>query len=206
MLTIKQKQKIREFRRYLLRWGKRNRRSFPWRKKSRLYEVLVAEFFLQRTNAEQVARQYDFFVWKYKNFAAVNRAKRRDLERILLPLGLRKRTLLLKKLASVITKEYGGRMPTEYEQLVLLPGIGDYTANALLLFVLGQRRPLVDANTIRVFSNLLNKRISREEGERSKLIRECAKYFSSLGRNPRTANWTLLDYGAAGRNGVLNAP
>jgi A/G-specific adenine glycosylase len=127
----------------------------------------------------------------------LRKAKTKALLKFLKPLGLKKRVKIFKRLVTIINREYNGKVPLEYRKLISLPGIGDYAASAVLLFADNERRGLVDVNTIRIFSRLFNKNISRERGKHSKFIRECADYFSSLGEDPRRANWYLLDYGAS---------
>ncbi|PJC70169.1 MAG: hypothetical protein CO014_00200 [Candidatus Tagabacteria bacterium CG_4_8_14_3_um_filter_41_8] len=196
MLSTADKKKIRDFRRRLFVWGKRYCRDFSWRRNPTSYNILIAEFFLQRTKAPQAEKQFQLFIKRYPNFSALKGSSLVELKKYLEPLGLRKRIPVFRKLIKVINKRFAGNVPEEYDDLVSLPGIGDYTASAIEIFALNRRKALVDANTIRIFSCLLGKKISREEGKRSKLIRECAEYFSSLGRDFRKANWLLLDYGA----------
>jgi len=197
MLTISQRQKIKDFHKFILRWGSKSGRSFIWRDSPTSYEVLIAEIFLQRTNAAQAEKQYKKFIKKYRNFFVLNNVGSADLNKFLLPLGLKKRVNTFKKMVRIINKKYGGSVPMNYSDLVSLPGIGDYAASAILLFSGNERRGLVDANTIRIFSKLFNKKICRENGKRSQFIRNCVVYFSSLGKNPKKANWYLLDYGAS---------
>lgn len=195
-LSQSQKQKIKSFRGFLLRWGRNNSRSFSWRRTTNPYRVLISEVLLQRTNAKQAARQYSLFVKKYPNLASLKSVSTKEIKWFFAPLGLHKRTNVFMRMIKVINEKYGGKLPREYSLLVKLPGVGDYGANAILLFAFGERRGLVDANTIRIFANLFGKKISREEGKRSPFIKACAEYFSFLGRDPRKSNWLLLDYGA----------
>jgi len=196
MLNGIQQRKIRNFRRGLFIWGEHNVRSFFWRRKPSIYNILIAEFFLQRTKALQAEKQFKIFINHYPNFLRLKNISVKELEKYFIPLGLKKKIKIFKKLVLAINKKYGGKIPTEYSLLTKLPGVGDYTASAIEVFALNRRKPLVDANTIRIFSCLMDKKISHEEGKRSKLVRECAAYFSSLGKDPRKTNWLLLDYGA----------
>jgi len=157
---------------------------------------LIAEFFLQRTRAPQAEKQFKIFIKRYPSFLKLKDVSVKELGKYFIPLGLKKRIKTFKKLARFVSERYNGRIPTEYNLLMKFPGVGDYTASAVEVFALNHKRPLIDANTIRIFSRLLGKKMSREEGKRSKLIKECATYFSSLGDNPRRSNWLLLDYGA----------
>jgi len=193
------KRKIRGLRRKIFIWKKTHRREFAWRNKPTVYSVLLAEFFLQRTKANQADEQFKLFLRRYPTFRKLQKASIRDLGKFLTPLGLKKRIKLLKRLMNTISKKYKGRIPADYEKLKNLPGVGDYTASAVLIFALNKPAGLVDANTIRVFSDLLRFKITREEGKNSKFIKHCAEYYSSMG-NPRISNWALLDY-AMHKNG-----
>lgn len=196
MLSETNKKKICTFRRQLFVWGRNHKRDFLWRRKPTLYNILIAEFFLQRTKASQVEKQFSFFIRRYPNFSSLKNVSSRELKEYFGPLGLKKRIFIFRKFVKIINKKFRGKIPIDYKKLVGLPGIGDYTASAIEVFALNRRKALIDTNTIRIFSHLLCKKISREEGKRSKLIRECALYFSSLGKNPKKSNWLLLDYGA----------
>jgi A/G-specific adenine glycosylase len=193
ILTTGQKRKIQKLRTKILKWAKTGGEKFAWRKRPTVYSVLMAEFFLQRTRAPQAETQYILFLSKYPTFAKLQKARASDLAKFLIPLGLKKRVKLLKKLIYTIAKRYKGRIPTDYKELKNLPGVGDYTASAILIFALDEPAGLVDANTIRVFSRLFNIKITREDGKKSKFIKSCAEYYSSLGK-PRISNWALLDY------------
>lgn len=193
------KMKIRKLRTKILGWGKTHRRKFSWRKKPTQYSVLIAEFFLQRTKAKQAEKQFKLFLHKYPTFNRLKRASTKDLKKFLIPLGLKKRVRLLKKLIEAISKKYNGKIPTEYDDLKKLPGIGDYTASAILVFAMNKPAGIVDANTIKIFSDLFNLKLSREDGKKSKFIKMCAEYYSSLS-NPRVSNWFLLDYAANRRS------
>lgn len=192
-LTSAQKRKIRNLRTKILKWAKTNGGKFAWRKRPTAYSVLMAEFFLQRTKAPQAEEQYILFLRKYPTFVKLQEARTSDLSKFLIPLGLKKRIKLLKKLIYTIAKKHKSKIPTDYKELKSLPGVGDYTASAILIFALDKPAGLVDANTIRLFSELFGIKITREEGKNSKFIKSCAEYYSSFGK-PRISNWALLDY------------
>jgi len=192
-LTAEHKRKIRNLRIKILKWAKTNGKKFAWRKKPTVYSILMAEFFLQRTKAPQAEAQFILFLRRYPTFRKLQKARSRDFAKFLLPLGLKKRVNLFRKLIKTIMKKHKGIIPTEYEKLKDLPGVGDYTANAILIFALDKPAGLVDANTIRVFSELFNIKMTREAGKKSKFIKNCAEYYSALGK-PRISNWALLDY------------
>lgn len=194
-LTASDKRRIKNLRRKVIKWGKNKQRIFFWRKKPTPYSILIAEFFLQRTKAIQAEKQFKIFMKKYPNFRKLQAARINDLKKILTPLGLRKKVPLLKRLITAISINHFGKVPRNYDVLKKLPGVGDYTASAIIIFALNKSAGLVDANTIKIFSNLFNLKITREEGKKSKFIKACTEYYSSLGR-PRLSNWLLLDYAA----------
>lgn len=196
MLLPKDKKKIRVFRKRLFLWGKQHGRDFSWRQSPTPYKIFIAEFFLQRTKASQAEKQFCLFIKRYPTFFSLRQTSLPELQKYLRPLGLKKRIPAFRRIIKIINEEFGGQTPTEYNELISLPGIGDYTASAIEIFALNRRKALVDTNTIKIFSGLLGKKISRDKGKSSKLIKECAFYFSSLGRNFKKANWLLLDYGA----------
>lgn len=192
------KRKIRNLRKQVTNWGKNNKREFAWRANYNSYSILIAELFLQRTKAEQAEKQYKIFIRSFPNLKKLKYASATELSRILKPLGLKKRVILLKKLVKVLDIKYNLKIPKKYEDLIKLPGVGDYTANAIIIFAFNKPTGLVDANTIKIFSELFNLRLNREQGKKSKFIRSCAEYYSSLG-NPRITNWLLLDYALSNR-------
>jgi len=193
ILTGTEKDKIKKLRKQIIRWGYSHKIDFAWRKKPTPYSILMAEIFLQRTKAKQAEVQFKLFLKKYPSFQRLRSSKIRDLEKYLIPLGLKKRVKLLYGLIRSISKDYKERIPENYDSLIKLPGVGDYTANAIIIFALNKSAGLVDSNTIKIFSALFGLKITREEGKRSKFIKSCAEYYSSLG-NPRISNWLLLDY------------
>ena len=192
-LTFHQKRKIKDLRDEVLSWAKTNGMNFAWRKNPTIYSVLIAEIFLQRTRAPQAEKQYVRFMRKYPTFTELKKAQTPDLVEFLQPLGLKKRLGILEHLISEVEEEYLGEVPVSYGKLKDLPGVGDYTASAILIFALNEPAGIVDTNTIKIFSELFNLKLDREKGKGSEFIKNCAEYYSSLG-DPRDSNWALLDY------------
>jgi A/G-specific adenine glycosylase len=168
-------------RRRLLSWFARDGRSFPWREPGRVpYEVVVAEILLQRTTATGVARAYAGFVDRYPSWASLAQAPLEDLENALRPLGLwRQKALAFQQLALSIEGR-GGVVPRTRTELERLPGIGPYTASAVLAIVYGRAEPLLDVNMTRLLGRFLGS--SQRTGASSK---RCL-----------VVNWAALDFGA----------
>lgn len=138
----------------LLMWHQKNRRNFPWRQTRGPYLTLVAEFFLQRTPADRVATILPTFI---KEFPALDKLAGADLEKVThdyASLGLRKRLSWLIESMKIVLIKFDGRIPNDYRGLMSLPGIGEYTASAVLCFGFGQRVSIMDTNVLRVFGRV----------------------------------------------------
>ena len=142
-----------DFRERLLQWHQKKARPYPWRQTRDPWLVLAAETLLRRTRADAVAKVWPEFERKFRTPAAV--AKRPDAVRELLsPLGLRWRLENLLKIADTVVTKWGGRVPRERADLMSLPGVGDYVADAVQTFAHGNRAVLVDSNTARIASRV----------------------------------------------------
>ena len=188
-------QRISWLRRRLLCWFARNGRSFPWREPGRTpYEVVVAEILLQRTTAAGVARAYSGFLKRYPSWITLAHATLLDLENTLRPLGLwRQKALAFQHLAQSIETN-GGIIPRTRKELERLPGIGPYTASAVLAIVYGRAEPLLDVNMAR----LLGRFLGPPEGIEAKPRRALHALALRLVRSKRglEVNWAVLDFGA----------
>jgi len=144
---------LREF---FTRFASKNRRTFPWRrKKLRAFHLLIAEVLLVQTKAEDVALVWPQLARKYPNPAALARAKRKNLVRILRPLGLQnQRARSLIAISKTLVRDFGGRVPQSPAALLSIPHIGLYTAAAVVSFAFGKRVPIVDANVLRVLGRI----------------------------------------------------
>jgi A/G-specific adenine glycosylase len=180
----------------LLSWFERGGRCFPWRAPGRsAYEVTVAEILLQRTTAAQVARVYPAFLRRYPAWASLASAATADLEGELRPLGLwRQKARALQRLARSL-EERNGLMPETRRELERLPGIGPYTASAVLAVVYGQAEPLLDANLARLLGRCFGLSQTLARSSRRRLLQALAL---RLVRDERSleVNWAALDFGA----------
>jgi A/G-specific adenine glycosylase len=148
--------RIRWVRGRLLPWLARDGRSFPWREPGRTpYEVVVAEILLQRTTAAGVARAYAGFVECYSSWDIPAHAPLAGLAHALKSLGLwRQKALAFQQLAQSIEAN-GGGVPHTRTELERLPGIGSYTASAVLAIVYGRAEPLLNVNMARLLRRFL---------------------------------------------------
>jgi A/G-specific adenine glycosylase len=187
-------QHISWLRRRLLSWFPAYGRLFPWREPGRTpYEVVVAEVLLQRTTATGVVRTYATFVERFPSWLALAQAPVEELENALRVCGLwRRKAQAFQHLAQSI--ETNGGVPETRKDLERLPGIGPYTASAVLAIVYGRAEPLLDVNMAR----LLGRFLGPPEGIEVKPKRALHAYALRLVRSKRAldVNWAALDFGA----------
>lgn len=178
----------------LLDWFEQNERSFPWRKTKDAYRIMVAEKLLQQTAAtEHVVTAYRTIMRLYPNFKALSKAKPSALRRIVAPLGFTYRATELSKLAQTIIDSYGGKIPGQLEDLLALPGVGDYIARAILSFAYGQDVAIVDTNIARLLHRFygIAEQIPSNPA-RSKHLNDLAARLIPQGRS-RDFNLAALD-------------
>lgn len=127
-----------------------NQRSFPWRETHDPYRIMVAEKLLQQTAAtEKVVTAYIEIIERYPDIGSLAKADVEELRRLILPLGFIYRADELPRLAREIILRHNGQLPDDIGKLLSLPGIGDYTARAILSFAFGKDVPIVDTNVAR---------------------------------------------------------
>ena len=137
------------FVRRLLRWGRENRRPFPWRNELDPFRVLVAEVLLQRSRGTTVAPVYKEMWRRWPDAAALSRARVDSIRAVIRPLGLVRRAETLKRLAAEVVA-FGG-VPTSLDGLLELSGVGQYAASATRAVAFERRQATVDGVTARVY-------------------------------------------------------
>ena len=132
-------------------WFQANARDLPWRAKhTTAWQVLVSEIMLQQTPAQRVAPAYLAWIDRWSDASALAAASPADVLRQWDRLGYPNRALRLHQCAKKVTNDFGGELPREYDELLALPGIGDYTASAILAFAHRKRSVVLDTNIRRV--------------------------------------------------------
>lgn len=135
----------------LITWSKQFN-YLPWRKKRSLYRTLVSEIMLQQTTVATVLNKFEDFLKKYPSLAVLAKATEEEILIAWKGLGYYRRAKNLLAAAKYITAKYGAEIPKDYYQLVSIPGIGDYTANAILAIGNEQRALAIDTNIERVLA------------------------------------------------------
>ncbi len=143
------------FRRRLLAWYKRNARDLPWRGSNDPYKVWVSEIMLQQTQVETVKDYFRRFIIRFPTIDSLAAADEQEVLRLWEGLGYYRRARQLHAAAQVVVDRHAGRFPTLFDEVVALPGVGRYTAGAVLSIALDQRLPILEANTIRLFARLI---------------------------------------------------
>lgn len=138
----------------LLVWYDSHRRVLPWREEPTPYRVWVSEIMLQQTRVEAVKPYFERFMTRLPDIRSLAETDEETLLKLWEGLGYYNRARNLQKAAQRITEGYGGEMPSEYERLLELPGIGSYTAGAIASIAFGRKYPAVDGNVLRVLSRL----------------------------------------------------
>lgn len=135
-------------------WFSQARRVFPWRENPSPYMVLVSEVMLQQTQASRVLLYFSKWLERFPTLASLAQTSEDSVIKAWEGLGYYRRARALQKAAQVIVKEYGGVIPQEEKQLLRIPGIGPYTAGAILSFAFHKRACAIDANVERVIRRL----------------------------------------------------
>ena len=145
---------IGKFRRRLLAWFAVRKRDLPWRRTKDAYRIWLSEIMLQQTRVAAVVPYYQSFVARFPNVQALARARADAVLSHWAGLGYYSRARNLHRAAKEIVARHGGCFPREYDAALALPGIGRYTAAAVLSIAYGERLAVLDGNVARVLARL----------------------------------------------------
>lgn len=193
-ITVSDARRIRTVVSRLLAWYDLNGRIYSWRSPDATnYLRIVSELLLQRTRADTVAKFLPSFLKTYSSWSDLAQASTRDLENSLAPIGLQaRRADSLSSLSKRLTTE--GEFPESREQIESLPGIGQYVANAIQLFIFNKPRPLLDTNMARVIERYFRKR--KLADIRYDPWLQAITHKAVTISDPKSTNWAFLDLGA----------
>jgi len=189
------KSKNDSFIKYLIIWFESNKRDFSWRQPGLTpFQLLIAEIMLQKTGANQVENLFPEFIKKYPDAKSIISIQDEELEEILHPLGLFKRRARdIKKTAQIIV-ENNNKVPKTRKELMELPGVGEYIANAVLCFAFKKPVPIVDANIGRVMKRFFSFPVKSAPSRDKKLLEKMKGILPE--DNARNFNLALLDFAA----------
>ncbi|MGW8161675.1 MAG: A/G-specific adenine glycosylase [Desulfobulbales bacterium] len=140
----------------ILTWFQENARDLPWRKTYDPYHVWIAEIMLQQTQMDRVVDYFNRWISRFPDIVAITTASEEEILKFWEGLGYYTRARNIIRSARIILDTYHGRLPADYDLLLSLPGIGKYTAGAIMSIAFNLQYPLVDANVERVFARLFN--------------------------------------------------
>ncbi len=191
---------IRRFQRLVLSYYEANKRELPWRKTSDPYWILVSEIMLQQTQVDRVIEKYQQFIRTFPDVASLARAPFTCVLNAWLGLGYNRRAMALKRAAENVMEYFDGNVPSTEKELLSLPGVGKYTAAAIMAFAFNQPVVVLDTNVRAVFIHHFFEGCDRVTDEDIAAL-VCKTLDTS---NPRQWYNALMDYGAMLKKLVSN--
>jgi A/G-specific adenine glycosylase len=175
-------------------------RALPWRRTRNVYRILVSEIMLQQTQVERVLEKYKEFLAVFPDFSTLAKAPLRRLLAVWQGMGYNRRALALQALAKKVMEEHRGRLPSDSEKLLALPGIGKYTAGAVMAFAFNKPVVFMDTNIRRVYIHeFFHDRANIHDEELMPFV------LATMDRaDPRTWYNALMDYGTRLKRGQVN--
>lgn len=178
----------------LLQNWKHYKRYYSWRIKPTLYKVMIAEFMLQRTKADQVEPVYIKFLKQYPTISHLAKAKKKSVAKYTDSLGLYGRYTKFLAASKYIINELHGKFPKNQTEMLRIPGVGDYVAGAALAVCNNSADYVVDSNIARFINRYYGFGLTGEIRRKKTIIEKARKLFKT--KNQRDLLFALLDYTA----------
>lgn len=191
------KSEIQKFQKIVWDFYLQNRRDLPWRplkgkRKVSSYEILVSEFMLQQTQVDRVVPKFVAFLGRFPTMQDLAQSSQKDVLSLWSGLGYNRRALYLQKSVQAIVEAYKGLIPKDPSTLKTLPGIGDYMAHILPVFIYNQPEVLIETNIRTVFlHHFFNGKEAVSDTEIFEKIRK-----TLLTEDVRDWYYALMDYGS----------
>jgi len=189
-------QQKRQFQQRLRQWYRRYGRDLPWRRTTDPYAILVSEVMLQQTQVERVLEYYRRFLARFPTVAALATASVDTVLAAWQGLGYYRRARNLHLAAQQIMAQHQGVFPDTFEAVAALPGVGRYTAGAVLCFAFGKRAPILDTNVQRVLERVFVRRPATTPGAMQKRLWRLAEEVLPPGTDAWVINQAMMDLGA----------
>jgi len=186
---------VRRFQRRLLAWYGRHGRRLPWRRTRDPYRILVSEVMLQQTQVDRVKGYYRTFVRRYPTFEDLAASPEPAVREAWDGLGYYARARNLHATARTVVADHGGKLPDDPVAIRRLPGIGRYTAGAVLSIAYGQDEPILDTNAARVLTRVFAVRVRGGKGALQRRLWTIATAVTPPGR-AGDFNQAIMDLGA----------
>jgi A/G-specific adenine glycosylase len=186
---------VRDLRRRLLAWYRRHARAMPWRETRDPWRIWVSEVMLQQTQVATATPYYLSFVERFPTVSDLARAPESEVLRAWAGLGYYRRARHLHAAARTVVREHGAHVPGDPAAFAALPGVGRYTAGAVLSIAFGRPLPVLDGNVARVLARLFALRLGVRESAGAKRLWEIATGLVPM-RSPGDWNQALMELGA----------
>ena len=183
------------FRKQLLDWYRQFQRDLPWRKTLDPYGIWISEIMLQQSRVAAVIPYYGRFVQRFPDVRALAKASQEGVLRVWSGLGYYSRARNLQKTAQQIVSKHGGRFPETEKDALALPGIGQYTAAAILSIAFDAKLAVLDGNVARVLARLGAIRGDLRESEKWQGLRATAEKYLDK-KSPGEWNQAMMELGA----------
>ena len=184
-----------EFSKNITAWYQVNKRDFPWRKTKDPYKIWLSEIILQQTKIEQGLPYYMSFVENYPNIETLAIADEQEVLKLWQGLGYYSRARNLHFTAKSIVKNHNGKFPDNYNELLKLKGVGDYTASAISSICFDEKCAVVDGNVYRVLSRYFGIEYAINSSKGIKRFKTLAQSLL-LNENFGLHNQAIMDFGA----------
>ena len=191
---------LRSFKRLIYDYYRKHGRSLPWRKTSNPYHILVSELMLQQTQVPRVLEKYREFIARFPDAAALAKAPLRSVLTVWQGLGYNRRALALKQIALALVAQHRGKVPSSFDDLVKLPGVGKATASAILAFAFNRPVVFIETNIRTVFIHFFFP--GQDEVSDEEIIPLVTKTLDAA--NPREWYYALMDYGTFLKKSIAN--
>lgn len=185
----------RRVRSRVLRWYDKNGRRLPWRESADPYRIWISEIMLQQTTVAAVVPYFERFLDRFPAVCDLAAAEQEEVLRLWEGLGYYSRARNLHKAAKVIVSQMDGQFPQHVDELQKLPGIGPYTAGAISSFAFNQPAAILEANTLRLYSRLIELDIDPRGTEGQKKLWKFAAWIVSRKR-ASDFNQAVMDIGS----------
>jgi len=186
---------MKKLQQQILAWFHENARELPWRTSYYPYHVWISEIMLQQTQMDRAVDYFNRWVARFPDIASIATASEEEVLKLWEGLGYYARARNIIRCANILLAAYKGKLPADHDLLLELPGIGKYTAGALMSIAFNKEYPLVDANIERVFARLFNLTKPVKESKTRAFIWQKAEELLPRGR-AREFNQALMELGA----------
>lgn len=179
----------------LIRWFESGQRDLPWRRSYEPYAVWISEIMLQQTQVKTVLPYFDRWMRRFPDVRSVAEASEEEILKCWEGLGYYSRARNIRKAAQVLDREYQGTLPRSHRALLRLPGIGRYTAGAIMSVAFNEDYPLVDGNVERVLTRVFDVEFPLGEPATKQALWKFAERLIPPGR-ARLFNQAMMELGA----------